>query len=110
MGGKAEADDKPERYKRPPIRGRRATTTSSDPGSSRREGLIAAVKADALSPAAWQVGMYGWMAIARFAIVGRPFDRTSALFRVRCGSRCWRLRGELPGDASMLRFAFKGRM
>jgi hypothetical protein len=40
------------------------------------QGLIAALKADALSLSAWQVGMYGWMAIARFA-----------LFRTRCRPR-----------------------
>jgi hypothetical protein len=32
------------------------------------KGLIAAVKADALSLTAWQLGMYGWMAIVIFAI------------------------------------------
>ncbi len=47
---------------------------------SRREGLVAAVKADSLSLAAWQVGMYGWMAIARFAIVGHPFDKATPVF------------------------------
>jgi hypothetical protein len=30
------------------------------------EGLLAAVKADTLSLTAWQVGMYGFMAIAHF--------------------------------------------
>ncbi|MBI1261232.1 MAG: DUF4396 domain-containing protein [Rhizobiales bacterium] len=33
-----------------------------------RAGLLAAVKADTLSLIAWQVGMYGFMAIAYFAI------------------------------------------
>ena len=47
-----------------------------------RRGLIAAVKADALSLAAWQVGMYGWMAIARFAIVGHPMGKGSPVFWV----------------------------
>lgn len=32
------------------------------------EGLKAAVKADTLSLTAWQVGMYGWMAIALFIL------------------------------------------
>jgi hypothetical protein len=31
-----------------------------------REGIVAALKADTLSLAAWQLGMYGWMAIALF--------------------------------------------
>ncbi|HZP99847.1 MAG TPA: DUF4396 domain-containing protein [Reyranella sp.] len=37
-------------------------------GLSFREGIIAAIKADTLSLTAWQVGMYGFMAIAHFAI------------------------------------------
>ena len=35
------------------------------------QGLWAAVKADTLSLAAWQVGMYGFMALAHFWIFGR---------------------------------------
>ena len=37
------------------------------------EGIIAAVKADALSLTAWQVGMYGFMALAQFYIFGALF-------------------------------------
>jgi hypothetical protein len=40
-------------------------------GLSVREGLVQAVKADALSLTAWQVGMYGFMAIAHFWIFSR---------------------------------------
>lgn len=47
-----------------------------------RRGLVAAVKADAFSLAAWQVGMYAWMAIARFAVVGHPFTKSSPVFWV----------------------------
>ena len=47
---------------------------------SRRDGVIAAIKADSASLVAWQLGMYGWMAIARFAILGHPFDKASALY------------------------------
>src|SRR5581483_4355752 len=39
-------------------------------GLSVREGLVAAVKADTLSLTAWQVGMYGFMALAYFEIFG----------------------------------------
>ncbi|HEY2035021.1 MAG TPA: DUF4396 domain-containing protein [Rhizomicrobium sp.] len=35
-------------------------------GLGLRDGLIAALKADALSLTAWQIGMYGLMAIAQF--------------------------------------------
>ena len=34
------------------------------------QALVAAVKADTLSLASWQIGMYGFMAIAHFAIFG----------------------------------------
>lgn len=37
---------------------------------SAKEGLIAALKADSLSLTAWQLGMYGWMAIALFVLFG----------------------------------------
>ncbi|MGA7805068.1 DUF4396 domain-containing protein [Bradyrhizobium sp.] len=37
-------------------------------GLSFRDGLIAAVKADTISITAWQIGMYGFMAAARFYI------------------------------------------
>jgi hypothetical protein len=43
-------------------------------------GLWAAVKADALSLTAWQVGMYGWMAVAVFVIFGRPLEKTGPEF------------------------------
>lgn len=41
-------------------------------GASLGEGLIAAVKADSLSLSAWQLGMYGWMALALFVFFSRP--------------------------------------
>ncbi|MGI9075433.1 MAG: DUF4396 domain-containing protein [Bryobacteraceae bacterium] len=37
-------------------------------GLSAKEGLIEALKADSLSLTAWQIGMYGWMAIVVFLI------------------------------------------
>lgn len=44
------------------------------------QGLLAALKADSLSLSAWQVGMYGWMAIATFGIFGRELDKTDPVF------------------------------
>jgi hypothetical protein len=44
------------------------------------QGLIAALKADSLSLTAWQVGMYGWMAIATFAIFGHELEKSSPVF------------------------------
>ena len=40
---------------------------------SPREGLVAAIKADTLSLLSWQVGMYGFMAIAQFLVFGGLF-------------------------------------
>ena len=37
-------------------------------GLGPRDGLIAAIKADTASLLAWQVGMYGWMAVALFVL------------------------------------------
>ena len=42
-------------------------------GLSVGNGIIEAAKADALSLAAWQVGMYGFMAVAHFVIFARIF-------------------------------------
>jgi Domain of unknown function (DUF4396) len=47
---------------------------------SPKEGLIAAIKADALSLTAWQVGMYGWMAIVVFVIFGRQLQANDPVF------------------------------
>jgi hypothetical protein len=47
---------------------------------SPRAGLVAAVKADTLSLTAWQVGMYGWMAVAIFVIFGRDIPKTNPVF------------------------------
>jgi hypothetical protein len=44
------------------------------------QGLVAALKVDALSLTAWQVGMYGWMAVATFAVFGRELDKRGPVF------------------------------
>ena len=48
------------------------------------DGLVAAVKADTLSLTAWQVGMYGFMAIAQFAcfrpLIGKPVEANTPEF------------------------------
>ncbi len=49
-------------------------------GLSRGEGLKEAAKADFLSLTAWQVGMYGWMAVATFGLFGRELDKTAPVF------------------------------
>jgi len=45
-----------------------------------RDGLVAALKADTASLVAWQIGMYGWMAIAIFGIFGHELDKTDVRF------------------------------
>jgi len=48
-----------------------------------RRGLIEAFKADFLSLTSWQVGMYGWMAIALFVVFGHDsvaMQKTSPVF------------------------------
>ncbi len=49
-------------------------------GLSPSEGLKAALKADTLSLTSWQVGMYGWMAIATFLIFGHELEKTGPVF------------------------------
>lgn len=44
------------------------------------EGLWAALKADTLSLVSWQVGMYGWMALATFGLFGHELDKTDPVF------------------------------
>jgi hypothetical protein len=48
-------------------------------GLSFGEGLVAALKADALSLTAWQVGMYGWMALVTFVLLGH-LEKTNPVF------------------------------
>ena len=47
---------------------------------SPKEGIKAAVKADTLSLTSWQIGMYGWMAIATFVIFKHELEATKPLF------------------------------
>ncbi len=44
------------------------------------EGIAAALKADTLSLTSWQLGMYGWMAIATFAVFGHELSKTEPVF------------------------------
>ena len=44
------------------------------------EGIKAAVKADILSLTSWQIGMYGWMAIATFLVFGHELSKTDFVF------------------------------
>ncbi len=44
------------------------------------KGLVQALKADTLSLSAWQIGMYGWMALMRFVVFGRDIPKTDPSF------------------------------
>jgi uncharacterized protein DUF4396 len=44
------------------------------------QALGAAVKADTLSLTSWQIGMYGWMAVAVFLIFGHELEKTDPTF------------------------------
>lgn len=50
--------------------------TDQSPG----QAFVSALKADTLSLTAWQVGMYGWMAIAIFLIFGHRSDKSTPVF------------------------------
>ena len=45
-----------------------------------RDGLIQALKADTLSLTAWQIGMYGVMALVRFVVFGAEIPKTNPVF------------------------------
>ncbi|MFI2743984.1 DUF4396 domain-containing protein [Zhouia sp. PK063] len=45
-----------------------------------KKGIKAAIKSDVLSLTFWQIGMYGWMAIAVFLIFKHELKATSTLF------------------------------
>lgn len=53
-------------------------------GLSVRQGIVEAIKADTLSLTSWQIGMYGFMAIAHFwifgTLLGVPLEVASAEF------------------------------
>jgi hypothetical protein len=49
-------------------------------GLSVKDGILTALKADTFSLTAWQVGMYGWMAIVVFVIFGRELEKTDPVF------------------------------
>ncbi|MGE3076224.1 MAG: DUF4396 domain-containing protein [Dehalococcoidia bacterium] len=55
-------------------------TIPAERASSRRGKVIHAVQADAASLTAWQVGMYGWMAIVVFGIAGHELSKTDPVF------------------------------
>ncbi len=44
------------------------------------DGLVQAVKADTFSLTSWQIGMYGWMALMRFAVFAKDIPKTDPTF------------------------------
>ncbi|GAA2748534.1 DUF4396 domain-containing protein [Amnibacterium kyonggiense] len=49
-------------------------------GLSLREGVLAAMKADTLSITAWQIGMYGVMALLQLGVVAPAFGGPASVF------------------------------
>ncbi len=45
-----------------------------------KEGLVTALKADTFSLTAWQIGMYGWMAIVTFILFQSGLPKSSPVF------------------------------
>lgn len=80
-------------------------------GLSRKDGLVAAVKADALSLTAWQVGMYGWMAVVRYAIFGRELQKTDPVFWFMMQvAMCFGFLTSFPVNWWLLRSGIKEKM
>jgi hypothetical protein len=80
-------------------------------GLSPMDGLKAALKADALSLTAWQIGMYGWMALCFFLFLGREIPPTEPVFwfLMQIGMGAGFLTS-LPVNAWLVRSGIKERM
>jgi hypothetical protein len=75
------------------------------------EGLKQAFKADVLSLTAWQVGMYGWMAIATFGIFGHELQKTGPVFWFEMQiAMLWGFVTSFPVNWWLLRSGIKEKM
>lgn len=75
------------------------------------EGIWAAIKADTLSLTAWQIGMYGWMAIVAFLIFGREIEKTNPVFWFMMQiAMLWGFLTSYPVNWWLLRVGLKERM
>ena len=89
-----------------------AAMRGMEPHTPRREIVRRAAKADILSLTAWQAGMYGWMAVAIFAINnGTPLPRTSFgfWFMMQIAMACGFLLA-LPVNVLLIRYGVKKGM
>lgn len=76
------------------------------------QGLVAATKADTLSIFAFQVGMYGWMAIVYFVFFRRPHlhpNEATYWFMMQIGMICG-FATSYPMNRLLLRVGWKERM
>lgn len=83
-----------------------------EPRVPRGEAVVRAAKADFFSLTAWQAGMYGWMAVAIFAIGnGTPLPRTSFgfWFMMQIAMACGFLIA-LPVNVLLIRYGIKKGM
>ena len=76
-----------------------------------RQALAAAIKADTASLSAWQVGMYGFMAIVVFGIAGHELDKLAPEFWFAMqGAMVMGFLTSLPVNWWLLRRGIKERM
>lgn len=75
------------------------------------KGLVQALKADTLTITTWQVGMYGWIAIATFVIFRHDLDKASPVFwfMMQIGMFCGFLTS-WPVNAWLLKAGIKEKM
>jgi hypothetical protein len=74
------------------------------------KGIWAAIKADTLSLTAWQVGMYGWMAIVHFLLLGKvEKDSPVFWFMMQIGMLCGFLTA-YPVNWLLLKIGWKEKM
>ncbi len=75
------------------------------------QGVLAALKADALSLSAWQLGMYGWMAMATFVVFGTELEKTDPVFWFMMQiAMLFGLLSSYPVNGWLIRWGIKERM
>jgi len=77
---------------------------------STRTALGKAIKADTLSLLAWQIGMFGWMALATFGLFHRELDKANPVFWMMMQvAMFWGFATSYPVNRWLLRRGIKER-
>jgi hypothetical protein len=76
------------------------------------DGLVAAIKADTLSIIAFQVGMYGWMALMHFVLFPMPHlqPNRAAYWLMMQVAMVWGFLTSLPMNRWLMMLGWKERM